>query len=275
MAHAVAAQLGEQIVTHYGPATQLLAARWHYSWLGLSLAIDQLSARHLMQKLRYAIFRLSELFYEWRLGIVSDMEILNDQLGITDMACHDYLATSYVRFRQIMKQITIRDGKDVFLDFGSGMGRAVILAATYGFHKVIGVELAESLHLTALENVRRALGRLRCRDIELYNIDARDFRVPDDVTVIYFWNPFSGEILGQVLANIRQSIVESPRTVTLLHLSPNDPNEVELLKDSLPWLREVKRLHLGAKSHAVIYTCGAPDEPALETEPIPELAEAV
>lgn len=275
MAHAVAAQFGGEMLTHYGPAMQLLVARWHSGWLGLSLALDQFSAAHVLQKLRYVLFRLSELFYEWRLGIISDTEILLDRLGITDTGCHDYLATGYIRFHQLMRHITIREGKDVFLDYGSGMGRAVILAATYHFHRVIGVELAESLHLTAQENVRRALRRLRCRDIELHNIDAREFRVPDDVTVVYFWNPFSGEVLRQVLTNIRQSIAECPRIVTVLHLSPNNPTEVDELKDSLPWLREIKRLHLGAMSHAVIYTCGAPDEPAAEAEPVPELAEAV
>lgn len=275
MAHAVAAQLGGEVLTHYGPAVQLLAARWHAGYFGLSLAFDHFTARHLVQKLRYVLFRISEIFYERRFGIVSDMEILNDQLGITDMSCHDYLATGYLRFRQLMKHIEIRDGEDVFLDFGSGMGRAVILAATYPFRKVIGVELVTDLHVRAGENVRRALKRVRCRDIELYNVDARTFPIPADVTVIYMWNPFAGEVLRQVCANIRQSIIDSPRTLTVLHLSPYDPTDLDLIKETLPWLREQKRLRLGAKSHVVIYTCGAPEEPSATSEAVPELAEAV
>src|SRR3954447_17041723 len=138
MADAVTTHLTAQILAYHRAAIHGLAARWHvHGFIGLSLMIDRIMPSRVLQKLRYRVFRLSEVFYEWRFGIVSDMEMLIDELGITDVACHDYLATGYVRFRQVMKHIPIRDGEDVFLDFGSGMGRAVILAATYPFRKVI------------------------------------------------------------------------------------------------------------------------------------------
>src|SRR5437762_12154362 len=86
-------------------------------FIGLSLGLDRLRTTAILQKVRYAIFSLSEVFYEWRFGIVSDKEILADDLGITDSACHDYLATGYLRFRQLMKYIAIRPDEDVFLDF--------------------------------------------------------------------------------------------------------------------------------------------------------------
>src|SRR5436190_10221697 len=157
MTHVAAAQ----ILTHYGSGAHGIPSSWLTTpgFIGLSLGLDRLRTTAILQKVRYAIFRLSEVFYEWRFGIVSDKEILADELGITDSACHDYLATGYLRFRQLMKYIAIRPDEDVFLDFGSGMGRAVILAATYPFRKVIGVELVADLHVKALENVRRALGR--------------------------------------------------------------------------------------------------------------------
>jgi len=275
MAHVAAAQFGGHMLTHYGPTAHWFAARWPIALFGLSFSFDQVTLPQLIQKLRRALFRLTELFYEWRYGIVSDTEILVAGLGITDNACHDYLATSYVRFRQLMKHVEIHADEDVFLDFGSGLGRAVILAATYPFTRVIGVELVTDLHLKAQENIRRALRRLRCRDIELYNADARTFSIPEDVTVIYMWNPFSGEVLRQVCANVHQSIIEAPRRVTIVHLSPTNPTDLDLIKENLPWLRESKRLTLGAKSHAVIYTCGTPDEPAASSEAVAELAEAV
>jgi SAM-dependent methyltransferase len=266
MAHVVAAQM----IMHYGHAGHALPA-WltSHSFVGLSLA-----PAALVGKLRYAMFRLSELLYEWRYGIVSDTEILADQLGITDLACHDYLATGYMRFRQVMRHLVIRPDEDVFLDFGSGLGRAVILAGTYPFRKVIGVELVAELHTRAQENVRRAMRRLRCRDIELHNVDARSFHIPADVTIVYMWNPFSGEVLRQVLANIRQSFLEAPRVITIVHLSPTNPTDLDAIKETLPWLRECKRLRLGKTSHAVIYSCGEPDVMADAPQAVPELAEA-
>ena len=266
-----AAQLSAQLLKHYAPAVH--AHGWWlptHSFLGFSLTLE-VGPTAVIRRIRYTVLRLLEIFYEWRFGIVSDKEILASQLGITDLSCHDYMATSYLRFRQMMKYIDIRPDEDIFLDFGSGMGRAVILAATYPFRKVIGVELVASLHVKAQKNVQRALGRLRCRDIELHNIDARDFRVPHDVTVIYMWNPFSGEVLRKVIANIRQSIIEAPRIITIVHLSPTNPTDLDAMKETLPWLHESKRLSLGSKSHAVIYMCG---EPELANDEAPELAEA-
>jgi|SRR5689334_3026752 len=266
MAHVVAAQM----MMHYGHAGHAMPA-WltHHGFIGLSLA-----PATIVEKLRYMIFRLSELFYEWRYGIVSDTEILADQLGITDLCCHDYLATGYLRFRQLMAHLMIRPEEDVFLDFGSGLGRAVILAATYPFRKVIGVELVADLHTRAQENVHRALRRLRCRDIELHNADARSFHIPAEVTIIYMWNPFSGAVLWQVLGNIRQSILEAPRIITVVHLSPTNPTDLDAIKEGLPWLRESKRIRLGATSHAVIYMCGEPELGDVQALAGQQLAEA-
>jgi len=266
MEHVVAAQM----MMHYGHPGHVMPA-WFTShgFIGLSLG-----PAVILNKLRYGIFRFSELFYEWCYGIVSDTEILAGQLGITDLACHDYLATGYLRFRQLMRNLVIRPDEDVFLDFGSGLGRAVILAATYPFRKVIGVELVADLHARAQENVRRTRRRLRCRDIELHNADARRFHIPAEVTVIYMWNPFSGEVLRQVLANIRQSMLEAPRIITILHLSPTIPTAFDSLKQGLPWLRECKRLRLGASSHAAIYRCGEPELLDDGAQAVQELAEA-
>src|SRR5262249_43120440 len=269
MANAVAA-----LFSNHSPYEAALhAARWHaaHTLVGLSIA---LLPGQLLRQLRYGLLRLSEIFYERRYGIVSGGEILASELGFTEKCCHDYQATSYVRFRQLMKQIAIRDDEDVFLDYGSGLGRAVILAATYPFRKVIGVELATDLHARPADNVRRAVQRLRCRDIELYNVDARRFRIPPEVTVIYLWNPFDGEVLREVFGNIQRSIVEYPRTVTILHLSPSNPTALDVIKDGLPWLRETKRIRFGRQSLAVFYTCGAAEAAATAASVTP-LAQAV
>jgi SAM-dependent methyltransferase len=274
MAHAVTAELSAQVLFQCAPVLRVVAARWHlgHAIVGLSIALGQFLPAHLLQRLRYAIFRLSERVNDWRYGIASDEEILASDLGITEKSCHDYLATGYIRFGQLMNEIEIRES-DVFLDYGSGLGRAVILAATYPFRKVIGVELVTDLHKRAAENVRGAVKRLRCRDIELYNVDARRFDIPPDVTVIYLWNPFDGEVLREVFGNIQRSIVEHPRAVTVLHLSPTNPTPLDEIKDRLPWLKESKRIRFGAQSLAVFYTCGAAEAAAALSPSVSALAQ--
>jgi SAM-dependent methyltransferase len=274
MAYAVTAGLSSQVLFQCEPVVRALATRWHlgHAIVGLTIALGQFLPAHLLQRLRYTIFRFSERIYDWRYGIASDEEILASDLGITEKSCHDYLATGYIRFHQLMNEIEIRDN-DVFLDYGSGLGRAVVLAATYPFRKVIGVELVTDLHKRAAENVRRAVKRLRCRDIELYNVDARRFHIPPEVTVIYLWNPFDGDVLREVFGNIQRSIVEHPRPVTVLHLSPINPTPLDEMKDSLSWLKESKRIRFGAQSLAVFYTCGAAEAAAALSTSLSALAQ--
>jgi SAM-dependent methyltransferase len=214
--------------------------------------------RSVIAKVRHAVNWLSVFIQERRLGIHSEAEVHLAQYGVTEKGCHHYNGTNYVRFWQIMRRIKIRPREDVFLDLGSGMGRVVVLAATYSFRKVIGVELIEELNDIARENVRKAMPGLKCRDIELHNVDARNYRIPPEVTVIYLWNPFGGEVLARVFSNIRESIMESPRTVTILYVTPPDPSTycfLDSIKDQLPWLPEPQRLRLGGKLQVDVYTC--------------------
>ena len=109
---------------------------------------------------------------------------------------------------------------DVFLDFGSGKGAVVLQAAQLPFRKVIGVELTPQLHAIARENLARALPTLRCKDVELVNSDALDYRVPDDVTVVYFYNPFYGGVFAKVVDELKASLARRPRTLRIVYMYP-------------------------------------------------------
>jgi SAM-dependent methyltransferase len=109
---------------------------------------------------------------------------------------------------------------DVFLDVGSGKGRALLIAAArYPFGRVIGVEMSEALHQAAVENVRRYRGG-SLRPIELVNGDALDYDVPQDVTVVFLNNPFSGSVFEGFMSNLRRSLDESPRPFQLVYGFP-------------------------------------------------------
>jgi len=210
----------------------------------------------MLAKIRLMVTRLSVFVQERRLGINSEAEVSLQHYGVTDKECHHYGPMNYIRFWQLMRRIKIRPRKDVFLDLGSGMGRVVVLAATYPFRKVIGVELVEELNAIGRENVRKAMPRLKCREIELHNVDARNYRIPAEVTVIFLLNSFGGDVLSRVFSNIRESIMKSPRTVTILYLTPPEPSTcLERIKDELPWLPEPRRLNFAGKLQADVFTC--------------------
>lgn len=105
---------------------------------------------------------------------------------------------------------------DVFLDYGAGMGRALLMAARRGPRRVIGVELLETLVEGARHNMKTAARRLRC-PVEVHVGDASTWVVPDDVTAVYLFNPFFGATMEQTLARLRESLERRPRRLKVLY----------------------------------------------------------
>ena len=197
--------------------------------------------------------RLYIRWFEWRLGIHSEAVIDLKELGIKNELFRPYVPTDYRGFQTILDAFDIRPNEDVFLDFGSGMGRAVIMAAKYPFRKVYGVEIAPQLNEIARQNVRSALPRLKCRDIELVTADAREFVIPDEVTAIYFFNPFYGEVLAKVLQNIRASLRRQPRALRLICKIPErSAFEEEVVKHT--WLIKEREIIFDTNSRYLFLT---------------------
>lgn len=86
--------------------------------------------------------------------------------------------------------------------FAFHYGPVVLQAARYPFRRVIGVELSPVLHAHAQRNVELALATLRCKDVALVNRDVLAYEVPDDVTVVYFYNPFQGSVFSSIVGKL-------------------------------------------------------------------------
>ncbi|HHH76449.1 MAG TPA: class I SAM-dependent methyltransferase, partial [Phycisphaerae bacterium] len=165
---------------------------------------------------RLFAYALAELYYEKTLGIKTLGYLDQHELALANRDSSFYAATAYWDFRKAMSLISISREKDVFLDYGSGMGRAVIMAGTYPFARVLGVEVSEKLNDIASDNLQRAKKKLKCSDIQLTCGDAGTFEVPRDVTVVYMYNPFRNDLLVKVLDNIYESLRQRPRNLRLI-----------------------------------------------------------
>lgn len=121
-----------------------------------------------------------------------------------------------------------------FIDLGSGKGRAVLLAATYPFQRVVGVEMSPLLHQAALRNAARFQARRpEAPPIEFSCQDATTFAWPETPLVLYFFHPFDTTIMAQVSAHLRQAVQRMPRPVLLLYnhgvnLQPYPPHLLSL-----------------------------------------------
>jgi hypothetical protein len=85
---------------------------------------------------------------------------------------------------------------------------------------VIGVEVSPELVEIARAAVAARGRRHRCGDVEIVLADVRDFRVPDDLTIAYFYRPVLDDTFEAVLRGIIESIDRNPRRVRLIDADP-------------------------------------------------------
>ena len=109
---------------------------------------------------------------------------------------------------------------DTFVDFGCGKGRVVHQAARRPFRRVIGVEISPVLAEIARNGLAARRHQHRCGSVEIVVSDVTQFRIPDDLTIGYFFHPFSGETFDTVLRDIVDSIDRHPRRVRLIYVDP-------------------------------------------------------
>jgi len=123
-----------------------------------------------------------------------------------------------------------------FVDLGSGKGRVLLMAAQYGFKKIIGVEYMPEWHHVAEENIRTFIAEHKI-DAVIQNLcmDARDFDFPAGPLVIYLFNPFPEPILAAVLERLRESLLKNPRPLIVAYRYP----ELEILLNKSAWLEKV------------------------------------
>lgn len=216
----------------------------------LSGVISTVKSRGLGEALKFVSYRLYEEAQERRLGIRTTGLVTPGELGYESSEFFEYAPAPYHALRKSLGRISVRPGEDVFLDYGCGLGRVIIFAGTKPFKRVIGIDIAPALIVKAGENIRAARG-LKCEVIAEV-ADAQTYAVPEDVTVVHFNNPFSGETLERAVANVRESLRRRPRDLTIVFGSPG---KFETMFGGQDWLeRKFYRPFYPATAYAV-YKC--------------------
>lgn len=111
-----------------------------------------------------------------------------------------------------------RDG--VFVDYGSGKGKILMLASRFGFRRVVGLEFSEELHRVAIANVKKYGQRSGCRSIEPTLCDASSYVLKGDENVLFFFNPFEQDVLDGCLEQIEKSLSRNPRHLWVIYFDP-------------------------------------------------------
>ena len=126
-------------------------------------------------------------------------------------------------FKSAITSLPIDYPNFVFVDFGSGKGRAILLASEFPFKRIVGVEFSEELHWIAQSNINHfSTNGRQCATVESVCMDAVDYSLPDDDLVCYFCNPFDATLMTQVVANIRESLSRKPREIFVLYYNAKE-----------------------------------------------------
>lgn len=149
---------------------------------------------------------------------------------------HQYFPSEPWLFEQIMQALPIDFDQFTFVDLGSGKGRTLLMAAPYGFRRVLGVEYIPELHRVAQENIRKFMsGYGMTAEIQSVCLDARDFEFPFEPLVLYLFNPFPEPVFVAVLNKLRLSIEKSLRPVFIAYRFP----EFESQLNKCNWLEKI------------------------------------
>jgi len=110
--------------------------------------------------------------------------------------------------------------KFTLIDFGAGMGRAVLLAAELPFHEVVGVELHPILASIAQKNLARWRESNRAQTpMRIVCQDAVEFQFPLTPCVAFLFNPFSAPVLRRLLKSIEKSFADRSGQFDLLYVN--------------------------------------------------------
>ena len=135
-----------------------------------------------------------------------------------DQYRYPYEPTPYSVLERLANVGFIRK-ENVLLDYGCGKGRVDFFLSYQTRCRSVGIEYDERIYERAVENQKTAVSAGR---VSFVHTSAENYVVPEIVDRIYFFNPFSLEILQKVFSKILDSYYKSPRTILLFFYYPSD-----------------------------------------------------
>lgn len=106
--------------------------------------------------------------------------------------------------------------RDNYLDIGCGKGLSMYYASKFGFDRIDGLDYSRHLTHIATQNAKI----LNDKRFHIYNCDARYFEHYDEYNFFFINNPFSAEIMEQVVCSLIKSYYNKKRRIVVLYQFP-------------------------------------------------------
>jgi SAM-dependent methyltransferase len=124
-------------------------------------------------------------------------------------------------FREMVESTGIHYPDFLFIDLGSGKGRALLLASEFPFQCILGVEFSPKLVEISQWNIQRFRSdKQQCQAISVICEDAAAFHFPSEPIVLFMYNPFDHHVMTRVIENIGRSLENSMQEVIVLYTHP-------------------------------------------------------
>ncbi len=132
----------------------------------------------------------------------------------------EYMPVNYFTIEHLFKHLPQKAKQGVFLDIGCGKGRAMCVAAHYGFQRVKGIDFAKEMIDAAEKNLSATKKIHPSLEYQLSWADISTLGIEKTVTTIFLFNPFDEILLKTVLQKIDASLKADPRKLYVLYASP-------------------------------------------------------
>jgi len=94
------------------------------------------------------------------------------------------------------------------------------MAASYGFSEIFGIELRKKICDSAIEIRQGIQKKSPDTSITIECGDARYYRIPDLVGVIFLFNPFDDVVMREFIQRVFESLDRRSRPMKILYANP-------------------------------------------------------
>lgn len=170
-----------------------------------------------------AVARLYDMAFDTRWGVdtakraeLDELEIDEDTVSKGQM----YQPTGVLAFAEVLQKVAFPN-PGVFVDYGCGKGRTLLLASRLPLQRVVGIEFSGELCDAARKNAEIFAKKGQSRaPISIEHIDAVKYSYRGDENIFYFFYPFDADLMNRVLDGIDASLRAIPRDAVLVYYYP-------------------------------------------------------
>jgi len=153
-----------------------------------------------------------------------------------------YEPVSYYMLEHLFSALHKLSQQTSIVDLGCGKGRMMMVAPSFGFTSVTGIDFARELCDRARENMRKKEREFPDLQWKVLNENVEDYVVRPEDSVFFMFNPFTEPILRHFIKKVNASCNQFPRVTYFIYASPQ--HRQLLLENGYAIVYQKHKMHL-------------------------------